>query len=154
MRRQGLQYGFLATAQKPILLDFVPSLRVGGATLAGGGQILAQVIEVDEIPTLRPGRTFRDVVRESWPIPEEFVSNRYSSMIHGVGLADEYPSIKFAQDFEAKGYDGVLEAGMTLCVESFIGVAGGKEGVKLEEQVLVTDAGVERISRYPFETDW
>jgi len=106
------------------------------------------------ISILRAGRTFGDVVRASWPIPEEFVSHRYSTMIHGVGLADEYPSIKFAQDFEAKGYDGVLEAGMTLCVESFIGVEGGKEGVKLEEQVLITDTGVERISSYPFETDW
>jgi hypothetical protein len=43
---------------------------------------------------------------------------------------------------------------MTLCVESFIGVDGGKEGVKLEEQVLITESGVERLSTLPFETDW
>jgi Xaa-Pro aminopeptidase len=106
------------------------------------------------ISILRAGMTFGDVVNRSWPIPEVYVSNRYTTMIHGVGLADEYPAIKYAQDFEEKGYDGVLEPGMTLCVESFIGVEGGREGVKLEEQVLVTDTGVERISSYPFETDW
>ena len=106
------------------------------------------------ISILRAGMTFREVVDRSWPIPEAYVSNRYTTMIHGVGLADEYPAIKYAQDFEEKGYDGVLEPGMTLCVESFIGVEGGREGVKLEEQVLVTDTGVERISSYPFETDW
>jgi hypothetical protein len=40
---------------------------------------------------------------------------------------------------------------MTLCVESFIGVEGGREGVKLEEQVLITETGTLRLSTYPFE---
>ncbi len=42
---------------------------------------------------------------------------------------------------------------MTLCVESFIGQEGGREGVKLEEQVIITENGVERQSTYPFELD-
>ena len=42
---------------------------------------------------------------------------------------------------------------MTLCVESFIGSEGGREGVKLEEQVLVTENGVERLSSYPFQME-
>jgi Xaa-Pro aminopeptidase len=74
--------------------------------------------------------------------------------MHGVGLADEYPSIKHHVDLKDKGYDGVLSPGMVLCVESFIGVEGGREGVKLEEQVIITDDGVARMSSYPFETDW
>ena len=40
---------------------------------------------------------------------------------------------------------------MTLCVESYIGEQGGSEGVKLEQQVLVTDGGNELISTFPFE---
>ena len=106
------------------------------------------------ISVLKPGMTFREVSEKSWPIPEEYLSNRYSSMIHGVGLADEYPSIKFWHDFEVKGYDGTVLPGMTLCVESFTGLEGGKEGVKLEEQVLITEDGVEVLSSYPFEEDW
>ena len=43
---------------------------------------------------------------------------------------------------------------MTLCVESFIGTEGGKEGVKLEEQVLITEAGAERLSSYQMDEDW
>ena len=43
---------------------------------------------------------------------------------------------------------------MTLCVESFIGSEDGREGVKLEEQVIVTESGVELMSSYPFELDW
>jgi Xaa-Pro aminopeptidase len=103
---------------------------------------------------LKPGMSFREVSDGAWPIPDEFLSNRYGSLIHGVGLADEYPNIKHRQDFEAKGYDGLIEPGMTLCVESFIGVEGGREGVKLEEQVLITEDGVEMLSSYPMEEDW
>ena len=40
---------------------------------------------------------------------------------------------------------------MTICLESYIGEAGGAEGVKLEEQVRVTETGCEVLSRYPFE---
>ena len=43
---------------------------------------------------------------------------------------------------------------MTLCVESFIGSEGGREGIKLEEQVLVKEDRVERLSTYPYEIDW
>ena len=106
------------------------------------------------IAVLKAGRTFLEVAAKCWPIPEEFLSNRYSVSMHGVGLADEYPSIKHAVDVAGKAYDGVIEAGMTLCVESFIGSYGGREGVKLEEQVIVTEAGIERMSTYPFELDW
>jgi Xaa-Pro aminopeptidase len=105
------------------------------------------------IALLGPGKSFRELSENAWPIPEEFLSHRYGSCMHGVGLADEYPSIKHAADFPEKGYDGVTEPGMVLCVESFIGVEGGKEGVKLEEQVIITETGVERMSSYPFETD-
>ncbi len=103
---------------------------------------------------LKAGKTFREVSQEAWPIPEACRSNRYSSVMHGVGLADEYPSLKHWEDYPARGYDGVLEAGMTLCVESFIGVEGGREGVKLEEQVLITEDGIEPLSGYPLEEDW
>ena len=40
---------------------------------------------------------------------------------------------------------------MTVCVESYIGEVGGEEGVKLEQQVLITDHGIELLSTFPFE---
>jgi len=43
---------------------------------------------------------------------------------------------------------------MVLCVESFIGSVGGREGVKLEEQVIITETGTERMSSLDFEIDW
>jgi Xaa-Pro dipeptidase len=38
---------------------------------------------------------------------------------------------------------------MVLCVESYIGRLGGREGVKIEEQVLITATGREQLSLYP-----
>ncbi|MCS4503796.1 Xaa-Pro peptidase family protein [Arhodomonas aquaeolei] len=106
------------------------------------------------IALLRPGIGFRDLAQNAWPIPSRFVDNRYSCVLHGVGLCDEYPNVAHWHDFAEKGYDGELEADMTVCVESYIGEAGGEEGVKLEQQVRLTGAGVELMSHYPFETDF
>ncbi len=55
--------------------------------------------------------------------------------------------------FDEFGSDGVLEPGTALCVESYIGEDGGHEGVKLEQQVLITDTGVELLSTFPFEEE-
>jgi len=54
-------------------------------------------------------------------------------------------------DYADAGYDGVLVPGMTICVESYIGEDGGDEGVKLEDQVLITEDGIEVLSKFPFE---
>ena len=103
---------------------------------------------------LKAGMSFREVAEKAWKIPDEFVDHRYGVLIHGVGLADEYPAIKHIHDFAEKGYDGVLEENMTLCVESYIGSARSGEGVKLEEQVLVGADGIRQLTSDPLETDW
>ncbi|MGH6917308.1 MAG: M24 family metallopeptidase, partial [Geminicoccaceae bacterium] len=100
---------------------------------------------------VRPGLGFRELSEKAFRLPERYAANRYSTIAHGVGLCDEYPAIYYPKDAAESGYDGVLEAGMTICVESYIGEAGGAEGVKLEEQVLVIETGCEVLSRYPFE---
>jgi Xaa-Pro aminopeptidase len=42
---------------------------------------------------------------------------------------------------------------MVVSVESYIGERDGREGVKLEEEVLVTEHGPQVISRFPFEDE-
>ena len=42
---------------------------------------------------------------------------------------------------------------MIFCVESYVGAAGGSEGVKLEQQILVTDSGYELLSDIGFDDD-
>ncbi|MEO1776853.1 MAG: Xaa-Pro peptidase family protein [Pseudomonadota bacterium] len=100
---------------------------------------------------LRPGMSFRDYADAAWPIPERYFEQRYYVSAHGCGMTGEYPYLYHAADFDDAGYDGEITAGMTLCVESFIGRVGGQEGVKLEQQVLITDSGTELLSRYPFD---
>ena len=68
-------------------------------------------------------------------------------------MTGEYPYLYHRADFADAGYDGIILPGMTICVESYIGDEGGHEGVKLEEQVLITDHGTELLSRFPFEED-
>ena len=40
---------------------------------------------------------------------------------------------------------------MALCVESYIGSEHGGEGVKLEEQVIITEDGCEQLSSFPLD---
>ncbi|CAH0030850.1 unnamed protein product [Clonostachys rhizophaga] len=62
-----------------------------------------------------------------------------------------YPYLYHHGDFPDCGYDGVIEPGMVICVESYIGEEGGSQGVKLEQQVLITESGIEVLSQFPFE---
>jgi Xaa-Pro aminopeptidase len=102
---------------------------------------------------LKPGMSFRDYADRAWPIPEKYFANRYYLSAHGTGMTGEYPYLYHRADFPDAGYDGVIEPGMTLCVESFIGEENRGEGVKLEQQVLITETGTELLSRFPFEDD-
>lgn len=102
---------------------------------------------------LEPGRTFRELTDKAFRQHDEFVSRRYTCLAHGVGLTDEYPRVVYPQDWDAEGYDGELVAGAVLTVESFVGSEHGGPGVKLEDMYLVTDAGAERLSGFPFERD-
>lgn len=103
------------------------------------------------IGILRPGMSFRDYADNAWDIPDRFFANRYYLSAHGCGMTGEYPYLYHRADFPDAGYDGIIEPGMTLCVESYIGAEGGREGVKLEQQVLIGESGTELLSRYPFE---
>jgi Xaa-Pro aminopeptidase len=103
------------------------------------------------IDVIRPGMTFREYADKAWEIPERYVANRYYVSVHGCGMTGEYPHLHHRMDFDDAGYDGVIEPRMTLCVESYIGEQGGAEGVKLEQQCLVTDSGLEPLSHFPFE---
>jgi Xaa-Pro aminopeptidase len=82
---------------------------------------------------------------------EIFRPARYGVLAHGVGLCDEYPSVRYPEDVEAHGYGGCFEVGMTLWFEAYIGAVGGHDGVKLEEQVLITDSGAVPLSTYRYE---
>ena len=99
---------------------------------------------------LRAGTTFRDFIAGRYVQEPDFDDQPYPCAAHGVGMADEWPVILHSPDHEDH-YDGRFEAGMVICVESYVGEIGGIEGVKLEDQVLITESGPIALSRYPFE---
>lgn len=104
------------------------------------------------IDLLTPGRSFRELTMTSWTPPvDEY--RHYSCLSHGVGQCDEWPDIKFPEAWEAGGYDGVLEPGMVMTVESYVGAYAGGEGVKLENQVLITQDGPENLSPWSLDLD-
>ncbi|MGI9408132.1 MAG: M24 family metallopeptidase [Hyphomicrobiaceae bacterium] len=100
---------------------------------------------------VRAGMSFRELSEKAFQQPDEFVAHRYACVAHGVGMSDEYPKIYYRQDWDRHGYDGVIEDGSVLCIESFTGSERGGPGVKLEEMVRVTERGCEPLSSYPFE---
>ena len=59
-----------------------------------------------------------EYAERAWDIPDEFAAQRYYLSSHGVGMTGEYPYLYHRHDFAASGYDGVIEPGMTICVES------------------------------------
>jgi Xaa-Pro aminopeptidase len=98
---------------------------------------------------IKPGLSFKEFVKKSWKLPEPYYGNRYSCMVHGIGLCDEWPMIKYPTDGGQQS--GQFENDMTVTVESYIGEVGGKEGVKLEQQYLVAENGLELMSHHPLE---
>ena len=99
--------------------------------------------------TIKPGMSFREFIKKSWVLPDEYYGNRYSCMVHGIGLCDEWPQIRYPTDGGEEG--GTFEKNMTITLESYIGKVGGKEGVKLEQQYLVGENGLELMSHHPLE---
>ncbi len=95
-----------------------------------------------------PGATYREITQKTtYPSPDDY--HGYTVLAHGTGMADEYPSIFPREKWEATGYDGVIETGNVLSIEAFVGRRDGGEGVKLEEQIVVTDHGPEVLTSFP-----
>ncbi len=99
---------------------------------------------------MRAGLSFSDFQQQAYPVEEEFHQNAYTCVLHAVGMCDEYP--KVTPVFRGpNAYGGEFKAGMVICIESYMGAVGERDGVKLEQQVLITDDGCELMTTYPFE---
>ncbi len=112
-------------------------------------------IGVEHIQTnmamLKPGVSFRELTFGGHMLAPEFVESRYGAKMHGVGLCDEWPLICYPEDWQEGAFDYVVEPGMMFCVEVVIAHKGGDFSIKLEDQVLITEDGVENLTKYPFE---
>ena len=113
---------------------------------------MAHTEVMENTKLVQPGASYSEIALARHLPPDGFGDQPYPCMMHGLGMADEWPVILHSAD-HSEFYDGELQPGMVICVESYIGEIGGVEGVKLEDMVLVTQTGPITLSRYPFEDD-
>ncbi len=107
----------------------------------------------DSIEVVKPGVTTKEIA-EKWPGPEvlgykteaEVLANQWG---HGIGLSIwELPVISRAWSLD---YPYPIEENMVIALETYNGVKGGKEGVRIEEEVVVTESGYKIITKFPVE---
>jgi len=98
---------------------------------------------------VRPGMTCAELAAAAPIVPERYRAQRYEVMIHSVGLEEESPSVCHPQDVQSNP-DRVIQSGMVLVVETYMGAVGDDHGVKLGDVVLVTDEGPEVLAPYPY----
>ena len=100
---------------------------------------------------LKPGISFKEISFGGHKLDQEFQKQKYSCIMHGVGLCDEWPHIDYPDHFTEGAFDYTVEPGMVFCVEALVGAEGGDFSIKLEDQVLVTETGYENLTKYPFD---
>jgi Xaa-Pro aminopeptidase len=99
---------------------------------------------------VRPGLTCAEIAERAPRIPERYLPQRYECMIHGVGLEEESPSVVNPIDPQPNR-DRVIREDMALVIELYCGEVGGRDGVKLGDQVLVKGDGPKVLVPYPYE---
>jgi len=98
---------------------------------------------------VRPGVTCGELATQAPAFPARFAALRYECFFHGVGLEEENPSLCHPDDVQPNP-GTVLEQGTALVVELYAGEIGGRDGVKLGDELLVTADGHRVFAPYPF----
>lgn len=103
------------------------------------------------VELFQPGVSFYELADKAFRMPERYRAMEQPAIAHGSGLCNEFPLVIHADKVQAIGHDGIIEPGMIICVESYAGAPGDREGVKLEQQILVTEDGPKILSDMDFE---
>lgn len=112
---------------------------------------LAQEQLATNAALLACGMELREFAARAWKCPEEFRPFRYGLLGHGLGLAGEFPNIPHFDPEVPYPLEQTMEAGMVICLESYIGSPHAGQGVKLENQYLIHESHVECMSAYPMD---
>jgi Xaa-Pro aminopeptidase len=82
-------------------------------------------------------------------MPAKYRPYGYYCLAHGLGVSGEHPNVPLAIAGAPYDFAGEFERDMVVCVESYIGCPSSQQGVKLEDQFVITDSGAERIGNHP-----
>ena len=110
----------------------------------------------DGISAVKDGNTTHDIV-DQWPDSPQYwgfdswLDVQPYAFGHGIGLTLHDPPI-ISPVARSVGFPAVkIREGMILALETWTGKRGCKDGVRLEENVLVTKDGCEVISKFPID---
>jgi Xaa-Pro dipeptidase len=110
----------------------------------------------DGISAVKAGNNTHDIA-DKWPdSPKYWGYDTWGevgpyAVGHGIGLTLHDPPL-ISRGFKEAGMPPIeLKDGMVLALETWTGKKGGKDGVRLEEDVLVTKNGAEILTRWPIE---
>jgi Xaa-Pro aminopeptidase len=98
---------------------------------------------------VRPGVTCRELAERAPRLPDRYMPQRYECMIHGIGLEEESPSVAYPGDPQPNP-DTVMKDGMALVIEVYAGEVGGRHGVKLGDEIVLTAEGPRNLVPYPY----
>ncbi|MCL6477578.1 MAG: Xaa-Pro peptidase family protein [Peptococcaceae bacterium] len=108
------------------------------------------------IDVLKPGKTNYDIMAafpktpETWGWgPEDWGQVDPYCVAHGIGLGLHDKPLATYSYVRSKQPEIELKPGMVLAIETYAGKRGEKDGVRLEEMVLITEKGNEVLSRFP-----
>ena len=73
---------------------------------------------------LKPGITPRELCEQGHVLDPQYQKQKYGSMMHGVGLCDEWPIVTYPDRWQDGAFEQPLEAGMVLCVEALVSPEG------------------------------
>jgi Xaa-Pro aminopeptidase len=97
------------------------------------------------------GKSYEQLARELPKVDKDFIPQRYPVFAHGLGVDDEFPFIPFPDKKGAELPEGELKANMVLSIEFYAGKQGAADGVKLEDQIIITEQGPVLMSSYPYD---
>jgi Xaa-Pro dipeptidase len=110
----------------------------------------------DGMSVIKDGATDQQVF-DKWPQSPDYWGYKTWREVgayalgHGIGLTlHDRPFFNQMQK-ELGMPEQKFETGMVLAVETYTGKKGGKDGVRLEENILVTDDGYELLSLWPIQ---
>lgn len=136
-------------------VDFVRCFKVAGKPTAKEKDLYKGCYEslYAAIEQIKPGVT-TDKVAEKFPVyaDDEYGSVSLQQFAHSIGLS-LYEGMWISRAYSLR-YPAEIKQNMAFAVETFAGYPGLEQTVRLEENLVVTDTGVELMTKCPFEEDF
>lgn len=136
-------------------VDFVRCFKVKGKPTQKEKDLYKECYEslYAAINEIKPGATTADVAAK-FPVydDDKYGSVSLQQFAHSIGLS-LYEGMWISRAYSLR-YPAEIKQNMCFAVETFAGHPELEQTVRLEENLVVTDKGVELLTRCPFEEDF